>query len=157
MLLNSLDDKTCDVVLTAKHAYQHAASMNNHFCKFIMITYGEPILSLNVVIPISPTLNSLGNELLNEFDKYIEIIMEYVYYNGAPNDPTCEFFEYKESDTVSIDYSPLILPACISIVSSMIGLYIYYFRESSPPTLSDNDSSSESDGFLSSVGYFVGR
>jgi len=72
---------------------------------------------------------------------------------GAPNALTCEFFEYKESGIVYIiDYSPLIFSVCISILSSMFGLYVDYSRESSLPTLSDNDSSNEMGGFLSPVG-----
>ena len=141
-------NRTCDVVISSFDAFQSVISASPDFCDQFLILTSEPILELNVIIPISLSLRELANEIVSETNRmldhgWFQSIAEQHNTNNIVSE-TCDNEVVFDGTTTTVDAQRILLPAAVSIFFNLIAicLFTYHRRRGSD---ANNDTHNKQD------------
>lgn len=116
----------CDAVIISDIDYNRLSSKDTGTCGSYAILLETVVLSVNIVLPISPKLGILGDEFLLRLNRFIdrEVFKKPIddfLYEGRSTSP-CGSYVIAEPRTIVPMYN-IITPALISVVFCIVALW----------------------------------
>ena len=122
--------KECDAVVTSFNAFQHATKLSPKVCDNNVIITFETVLSVSVVIPISPALRHIGSELGDIINRMISTgwfeAIGRENYGEDLVEVTCAKQAQLAQKTTQVDFPKIMFPAIFSILFDVIALYLFF-------------------------------
>ena len=145
ILLSDLDEGNCDAIVISYSAFQSEARLRTSVCDDYVLLQDDVLLTLPVVLPLGRKLGVLGDELLSRINRMIDLgWFTHALNNNSKNVSRGCSKKYEANTSSSIAASQILMPALISILSSLIAVW-FRFKQEKEVKETDSKTSYESE------------